>query len=162
MWVMESKGLRGFGQFMWFGEVVCQETISATTFTFNLSPRSFAYFYSTVFWGVKAILLAMFKWQCWWYFWRGLECQEVCSSGSIETVTVWRISSKCFEPWRLSWKFHPQSGKMVWVGKIIDFEFSQIWEIWEYYFLEHYLSSWYLHFLTCESGIGTKVKWDNA
>ena len=56
MWVMESKGLRGFGQFMWFGEVVCQETISATTFMFNLSPRSFAYFYSTVF----LIFLLMF------------------------------------------------------------------------------------------------------
>ena len=28
---------------------------------------------------------------------------------------------------------------MVWVGKIIDFEFSQIWEIWEYYFLRHIL-----------------------
>jgi hypothetical protein len=44
---MESKGVRAFGQFMWFGEAICQETISATTFMFNLSPRSFAYFYST-------------------------------------------------------------------------------------------------------------------
>lgn len=34
---------------MMFREVVCQETISATTFMFNFSPGSFVYFYSTIF-----------------------------------------------------------------------------------------------------------------
>ena len=148
---MESNGLRGFGQFMWFGEVVCQETISATTFMFNLSPRSFAYFYSTVFWGVKAILLAVFKWQCWWYFWRGLVVflEGLRESGSL---FLWiHRDSRLFDKSHqnalnhghcLSWKFHPQGGRMVWVGKIIDFDFSQIWEIWEYYFLRHII---YLH-----------------
>lgn len=48
-WVMQSKGLRGFGQFMMFGEDICQETISATTFMFNFSPGSFVYFYGIIF-----------------------------------------------------------------------------------------------------------------
>lgn len=34
---------------MTFGEAICQETVSATTFTFNFSPGSFVYFYGTVF-----------------------------------------------------------------------------------------------------------------
>lgn len=47
--VMQSKGLRGFGQFMWSGEAVCQEKkTSVTTFMLHLGPWSFAYFYSTV------------------------------------------------------------------------------------------------------------------
>lgn len=34
---------------MMFGEAICQETISATTFMSNLSPQTFVYFYGTVF-----------------------------------------------------------------------------------------------------------------
>lgn len=46
---------------MMFGEAICQETISATTFMFNFSPGSFVYFYGTIFWGVKANLKVLFK-----------------------------------------------------------------------------------------------------
>lgn len=45
---MQSKGLRGFGQFTWSGEAVCQERTSVTTFMLHLGPESFAYFYNTV------------------------------------------------------------------------------------------------------------------
>lgn len=44
-----------------FGEAICQETISATTFMFNFSPQSFVYFYGIVFWGVKANFKVLFK-----------------------------------------------------------------------------------------------------
>lgn len=46
---------------MMFGEAICQETISATTFMFNFSPGSFVYFYGTIFRGVKANLKVLFK-----------------------------------------------------------------------------------------------------
>lgn len=34
---------------MAFGDVICQEKISATTFMFNFSPGSFVYFYGIIF-----------------------------------------------------------------------------------------------------------------
>lgn len=33
---------------MMFGEAICQETISATSFMFNFSPGSFVYFYGSI------------------------------------------------------------------------------------------------------------------
>lgn len=45
---------------MMFGEAICQETISSTTFMFNFCPGSFVYFYSILF-EVKANLRVLFK-----------------------------------------------------------------------------------------------------
>lgn len=110
------------------------------SFMFNLSPRSFAYFYSTVFWGVEANSQAVLKGWCWWYFRRGWESQIDPSPESLETMGV-GVTGELFGKSHqnalnhdccVSWKLHLLGSRVAWMSRRMDLGFNQIWE---YYFL---------------------------